>query len=1024
LILLCAGATAQETPAQQGARLHEQAEKLWAEGKYREGIDVAQRALALREQALGSEHPDVGNSWQILGRLHEGAGDYKAAITAHLRALSVHEKSRGSEHADTARSLTNLANTYVFTGDYSKAEPLYQRALAIYEKLTGNEYELSRSLLGLGNVYVSTAAYERAEPLYQRVLAIRERIQSPDDPSIAMVLGRLGWLYHNTGEYARAERTFQRALVIREKANGPEHPENGPLLNNLANVYSAAGKYVEAEALFKRALAVHEKAVGREHPSITIKLIGLGNLYLDVGAYTAAERAYRRALAIQKKAPGPRHYEAIALNGLAAVYLAMGRLEQADQFQRRALEIAEQSLGNEAPTTAAYLQNLGEIQMELGAPDRAEPLLERGLMLIESALGAEHRNTADALSKLADLYLSTGAYLEAQALLRRAIAIYEKTLGPAHPTTARALGALAVAHWAAGETEQALPLLQRAQGIRSKNAERLLAVGSAARKQDYLRSLADDTFGDVSFTMATPGAAATELGMTSVLRYKGRVLDIMSDSVDRLRRSAAPADQALLEQLADVAGQRSALTYGQAGNFLSSDQYRRRLTELTARQEQLETELASRSQAFSRELIPVTVAAVKQSLPAGSALVEWFRYIPLDPKRKGTARQGSPRYVAYVLKRDAEPVAIDMGEAQPIEALVHELRSALGDPARTDVKQHAGALSDKLFSPLRAHLNGVSHLLISPDGELHLVPMAALLDQGVYLAERFNVSYLTSGRDLLRMGQTAAASADAVVFAHPDYGRRSAAAIGMAPALQTQRSTDLDRSGLRFRPLAGTALEAQELKKLLKLDAAHVLLGADATEATLKQLAAPRILHIASHGFFLNDQQLAQEMNRRRGTSTAPLLTDENPLLRSGIALAGANARSSGKEDGILTALEATQLDLVGTELVVLSACDSGIGEVLNGEGVYGLRRALTLAGAQTQLTSLWKVSDEATRNLMVSYYQRLLQGAGRSAALRDVQRAMLANPALSHPYYWASFVPIGDWRALPSLSARTSAGN
>jgi CHAT domain-containing protein len=210
-------------------------------------------------------------------------------------------------------------------------------------------------------------------------------------------------------------------------------------------------------------------------------------------------------------------------------------------------------------------------------------------------------------------------------------------------------------------------------------------------------------------------------------------------------------------------------------------------------------------------------------------------------------------------------------------------------------------------------------------------------------------------------------------------------------------------------------LEAQDLKTLLKLDAVNVLLHRDASETQLKRLKSPRILHIASHGFFLSDQQLTEALAKRRGLSSAPLAATENPLLRSGIALAGANERSSGEDDGILTALEATQLDLSGTELVVLSACDSGVGEVQNGEGVYGLRRAFALAGAQTQVNSLWKVSDEDTRTLMVDYYRRLLQGEGRSAALRSAQRAMAAKPALSHPYYWASFIPIGDWSPLPS---------
>lgn len=162
------------------------------------------------------------------------------------------------------------------------------------------------------------------------------------------------------------------------------------------------------------------------------------------------------------------------------------------------------------------------------------------------------------------------------------------------------------------------------------------------------------------------------------------------------------------------------------------------------------------------------------------------------------------------------------------------------------------------------------------------------------------------------------------------------------------------------------------------------------------------MLHIATHGFFLRDQAAA--------TPALP----ENPLLRSGLALAGANALRSGpRDDGILTALELAHLDLQGTELVVLSACESGAGEVQTGDGVSGLRRALVLAGARAQLTSLWQIADLPTQELMVDYYQRLLHGVGRSAALRTAQLAIMASRDRSHPYFWAAFMPIGDWRAL-----------
>ena len=305
----------------------------------------------------------------------------------------------------------------------------------------------------------------------------------------------------------------------------------------------------------------------------------------------------------------------------------------------------------------------------------------------------------------------------------------------------------------------------------------------------------------------------------------------------------------------------------------------------------------------------------------------------------------------------------------------------------------------------------------SPLGALNLLPFAALVDErGEYLALHFEITYLTSGRDLLRMTAETPAPGSAVVVANPDYGKSASGEVPVDTGFQPARSEDLDRSGLVFTPLPGTAAEAKALQALLNLDAQNVLTGDRATKASLRELHGPRLMHVATHGFFLNDQEVAVAAFKPVGfgieTWSLPLI--ENPLLRSGLALAGANTRHSGAtDDGILTAAEAEQLDLLGTQLVVLSACETGVGTVQTGEGVYGLRRAPVLAGAQAQLDSLWKVSDAATQELMVDYYQRLLKGEGRSGALRAAQKAMMLNPARQHPYYWAAFIPIGNWRPL-----------
>jgi CHAT domain-containing protein len=432
---------------------------------------------------------------------------------------------------------------------------------------------------------------------------------------------------------------------------------------------------------------------------------------------------------------------------------------------------------------------------------------------------------------------------------------------------------------------------------------------------------------------------------------------------------------------------------------------------LAQEQEQLEEQLF-RNAAVLQADIPITVDRVRQALPADAALLEWFRYAPFDLSRQVF---GAPRYAVFLLRRTEDPIAIDLGLAQPIEDLATEFRRALHDPATKYYMAVAKDLSEKLIKPLASHLTRGEQLLLVPDAALNLVSFAALVDEhGDYLVQHFGITYLTSGRDLLRFAHEPSPRGGPVVLADPSYGT---ATVPGETGLQLTRSGELDRSGLVFAPLPASAFEAKAVQSMLKLDPQNVLTGDRATEARLRELRGPSILHLATHAFFLNDQEISAALGSTGlglGGPEALFTVRQNPLLRAGLALAGANERHSGAtDDGILTAAEAAQLDLVGTQLAVLSACDTGVGEVRTGEGVYGLRRALVLAGAQAQLVSLWKVADAATQELIVDYYRRLLTGGGRSGALREAQLAMMANPVRQHPYYWAGFIFIGNWTPL-----------
>jgi CHAT domain-containing protein/Tfp pilus assembly protein PilF len=997
--------------------LHAQAVKLNARGYYREGIPIARRALALHEKLLGAEHPDIASVVENLGLLYYRAGDFATAESVYLRALAVSEKVLGPEHPTTAHILINLGNMYNRTGTYHKSGVQYRRALAICEKVLGAEHtETAAALLGLGIFYTDMRKYDQAEALNRRALAIRERLFGTEHLGSARVVYERGRILYTRGAYAQAEVQYRQALAVGERLLGTSHPEIALWRSSLADVYAESGAYLKAEQLYERALPVQEARFGLQHPMTVATLNGLAALYVMTGSYNKAEPLVRRTLAsIQIPAAG-QFGDTIKLFGLANLHLNMGNYSQAEPLYRQLLTLADQTVGGDNPFSGAFHKELGRIYVRTGAHDQAESHFKRAIAINEKALGAEHVATASPLIQLANLYSTTGAHAAAEPLYRRAIAIFQKVLGPDHPYLAAAVGDLGVVHWTRAEQQQALTLFQRAQDIQARNAARFLLGGSETRKRNYLQSLTADTYRNVSFSLSMPNRPAVTLGLTSVLQYKGRVLDAVSDGVARLRRSIEPEDRALLEQLAQLTTELSTLNYRDADR-LSAEDYRARESDLVARQDALEAQLAERSSEFRSAVTPVTAASVSRAIPANAALVEWFRYSPFDPKG-AQAPGAAPRYVAYVLKRSGDVSVIDIGPADVLESLVQEFRRALSNSARGDVRQRSAVLSERIVAPLRPHLAGVEHLLMSPDGALNLVPMAALLDErGEYLVDHFEVSYLTSGRDLLRMGAepNVESAGPTVLVADPDYGTPAAVRTGNQPFIQPQRSIDLDRGGLIFRPLVYTALEVQDLKALLNLDDTKVLLRANATEAKLKRLDSPRILHIASHGFFLTDQQLSAARDFKSSKLAVPL--GENPLLRSGIALTGANARRSAEgDDGILTALEVTQFDLHGTELVVLSACDTAVGEVQNGEGVYGLRRALALAGAQTQVTSLWKVSDAPTRTLVVDYYRRLLKGEGRSAALRQAQRAMLADPELAHPYYWASLVPIGNWNPLPTL--------
>ena len=1015
----------------QARKLYKKSNDLSNAGKYDEALPYFEGALEIRESRLGPDHSDVSQAINGLATIHYYKGEYSKAEPLYQRALANQEKSFGPEHPGVATSLNNLAILYRKMGDYAKAEPLLQRALAIREKSLGPEHpDVATSLNSLANLYGDLGEYAKAEPLYQRALAIKEKSLGPEHLDVAAFLNNLALLYTDLGDYAKAEPLDRRALAIREKSLGPEHPDVATSLNSLANLYENLGEYAKAEPLFQRALAIREKSLGPEHPDVAASLNNLALLYDDLGDYAKAETLHQRALAIREKSLGPEHLNvAASLNNLADLYHGKGDYAKAEAFYLRALAVSEKALGLDHPTVAIFLNNLAGFYRDRGDYLKAEPLYQRSLAICEKALGPEHPFVSTFIGGLAFLHQRKGEYAKAEPLFRRGLAILENAAGPEHPRIADFLDQMAVLYAAKGDFAQAVTVQARANSVGEGNLARHLARGSERQKLAYLAIFSKQT----DFTLSLHSRAlphdpqALDLAFTTLLRRKGRGLDVMADTIGALRRRAAPEDQALFDQLAEARSQLAVFMLKDSGTDVP-ETYKARLESLEDRVEELESALSARRPDFHAQAQPVTLAAVQSALPAGSALVEFAVYTPQDPRND--KNKLPPRYLAYLLTSQGQPKWTDLGEAAPIDRAITSWRQALRDPRRADVKRLSREVDEKVMRPVLAlaqsGFGAPRRLLIAPDGRLNLVPFAALVDrQGRYLVEDYSISYLMSGRDLLRSPVLGPNNQDTVIVADPDYGaaentiasrRRD---VGLPTGLPQSAGSKSNLSQVYFPPLEGTAGEARALKTILPQ--ATVFTGGQATEAALKQLHSPGILHVATHGFFLRDQEIRLVGARDLGAGTVQSVDPsnqpvENPLLRSGLALAGVNlrlGRADQGDDGVLTALEAAGLDLWGTKLVVLSACDTGVGEVRNGEGVFGLRRALSLAGSETQVMSLWPVSDLGARDFMTEYYKGLRRGEGRGDGLRRVQLEMLKGKGRRHPFYWASFIQSGEWANL-----------
>jgi tetratricopeptide (TPR) repeat protein len=1018
-------------------------------GDFAHAEPLFKQALVTFKKTLGPNHKQVASTVNSLAKLYLDMGDYARAEPLLKESLALREKILGPNHKDVATSLNDLAQFYKVTGDYKRAEKMYKRAAAIYEKALGpNHTHLATVLYNLANLYRSMGDYKRAEPLYQHSLAIREKALGSDHPEVALSLGKMGIFYEALGDYDRAESLYKRALSIYEKKLGPDHPDVGGVLISLAGLYKAKGEYDRAESTYKRALAIYDKKLP-DHPNAAAASSDLGLLYKDLGDYKRAEKYFRRALAVYEKTQGPNHPNTAAtINNLAILYHKTGQYEQAESLYKRAMSIVEKAFGPNHPNVAGGLNNLGTLCVDRGDYRQAATYFKRALSIVEKTLGPDHPYVAMCLYNLGGAHKALGDYGRAAPLYERSLTIRKKILGPESPAVASSLSSMAQVYAAQDRYAKAHGLFKHVNSIDYKLIRQVMEFTSEEQKMEFLATKQARL--EVSMCLAVKHLSDDETARKDALDWwlqrKGIILEAQKQFQEALVHSDDPQVVKSLQELGRVRAELSKLVFGGPGPE-GPDAYQRRIADLEKQRDALEAKLIKLSQSFARQkkTIRADTRQVAGALPKGAALLEIVRISYYDFKAVGQKGKWLPdHYLAFVLHagKGDQVGLVDLGLTDPINKAVAALKKTMATPQKAaELNAASLELHRLVFAPIQAQLGKSREIFLSPDGDLNLIPFEVLQgSDGKYLIENYTFNYLASGRDMIGFGSVRARAGKSLLLGDPNFNASGKGASGAAD--DSRRSADL--RGIQFGRLPGTLEEVKAIQKILGPGNAVLKTGKQADETALFQTRSPQILHLATHGFFLTDQQLDAFREEgphggrvgKSGLKRAEAPRIENPLLRSGLALAGANqaisSRNPSQSGGLLTAEKVLSLRLEGTDLVVLSACETGLGEVRRGEGVYGLRRAFVQAGTKGLVMSMWSVPDKETMELMTQFYTNLTKhrltpnAALRKAALAEM-KIVKDRYGQAHPLFWGAFIYLGEptvggFKAGGSYSTTTAA--
>lgn len=956
-------------------------------GDARTAVQIASQAAEILSVTVGKQTVDYAGALNELARYEDALANLPEAIRLGKEAVDIQRNTLGEKHPNYARSLSNLAQYYSDSGDYREAIRLGTEALNIQRELFGEGHpDYATSLNNLAEYYAGQGNHQEAIRLAQEALGIRKKALGEEHPYYISSLNNLANFYSRMGNYPEAIRTGTDALQRAEKVLGRNHPNYTMLLSNLGMYYDQTGDYQKAIELHTAALRARKAVIGEKHPDYAQSLINLGNVYFELGNYPEAIRLTEQAAAIQKEMLGEKHPEyATALNNLGLYYQTQGDDWKALDYYDRALNIQKEVLGESHPSFAAGLSNLALLSLKVGNDTTTVRLLNTSLAIQKKNGRENHIDYAKTLDLLSGHQFFHGNPSEAIALEQTALKIIENAVGKQHPDYISELALLALYYEQLRRPETTALCHEVTQRLTDNVRQTFAYLTNRERTQFWQKNRYWFSPFIHQAAYALPSDSLSANAYNGLLLSKGLLLNSEIELSTLLAESGDAEVESLYNDLKSLRFQLNKL-YEQpvAERTLSTDS-------LEQEAQRLERALVQRSKVygdFTRNLA-IDWQQVQQRLGEHDVAVEFASF---------ATGQDSVMYAAYCLRRgDRAPRMIPLFEEKQLKAI-----GATHYYDRPDVAR-------LVWQPLAEELKDADRVYFAPDGELYNIAIESVPHwaDSLLVSDHYRFYRLSSTRQLAltRDEQSADEAAlygglryDTDVATMVNDSRRHPATTRTADFALFNLADSLHlRAGLQDLP--ATLTEAEEIETHLRNAGTHATLYTDTvgTETSFKALSGrrTRLMHIATHGFYWTEREAQAIGDRLAFLNTAgqtARYVEDKALTRSGLFFAGVNHALEGEplpadvDDGILTAREISTLDLRGLDLVVLSACQTGLGEI-TGDGVFGLQRGFKKAGAKTLLMSLWKVDDQATQLLMTRFYANLVGGRSKAEALREAQQ-------------------------------------